>query len=334
METLSLDSKLLKVGVFYDGGYFAKVSHYYRYYDERRARISFKGLHEFIREKVKEFEKVPDRNFVQIVDAHYFRGRFSAHDAATRGEEQLFNDRLFDDALMYANIVTHYLPIVKSRYTTFEKGIDVWLALEAFELALLKKLSVVVLITGDGDYLPLIRKLNTIGTRVLLLWWDIDFPVSSNEKPIRTNASIINEATYELNMFEACKLTKERRSPLIDNIFIEPIEDDKEGGSIKTHSGDETAIVVSEMPRYGVIPTPETTKFTTNKLRGKVMFIDKERGIGNLIGIDNPEHEMIVFFRDRIIPTDFDEIEKYDIVEYEVGQNAKGILARKVRRID
>ncbi len=58
------------------------------------------------------------------------------------------------------------------------------------------------------------------------------------------------------------------------------------------------------------------------------MVIDKERGI------DNPEHEMIVFFRARATPADFDEIEKYNIVEYEIGQNAKGMLARKVRRID
>jgi uncharacterized LabA/DUF88 family protein len=344
MEISNLDNKLLKIGVFYDGGYFAKVSQYYRYYDERRARISFKGLHDFIREKVKDFEKAPDKNFVQIVDAHYFRGRFSAYDAAARGKEQLFNDRLFDDALMYANVVTHYLPMFKNRHTTSvtEKGVDVWFALEAFELAVLKRFSVVVLITGDGDHLPLIRKLNTIGARVLLLWWDIDFPATSNESAIRTNPSIINEATYDLNMFDVFKSTSKKQSPLIDNIFIETTEDDK---FIKQTTSFKETITVSEIPKTEITPKAEThtppkveTKTiqptATGKLKGKVMFIDKERGIGNIVGIDKPEHQMLVFFRDFNTPGDFDEIEKYDTVEYEIGHNAKGELARKVKCVD
>ena len=348
MDISNLDNKLLKIGVFYDGGYFAKVSQYYRYYDERKARISFKGLHDFIREKVKDFEKAPDKNFVQIVDAHYFRGRFSAYDAAAKGKEQLFNDRLFDDALMYANVVTHYLPMFKNKQTVSvtEKGVDVWFALEAFELAVLKRFSVVVLITGDGDHLPLIRKLNTIGARVLLLWWDIDFPTSSKEISIRTNPSIINEATYDLNMFDVFKSTTKKQSPLIDNIFIETTEDDK---FIKqTTSSKETITVPTISPKAEentkAIVTPkietqapsktETKTSQTAELTGKVMSIDKERGIGNIIGIDNPDHKMIVFFRDFNTPGDFDEIEKYDVVEYELGQNAKGDFAKKVKCVE
>ncbi len=188
-----------------------------------------------------------------------------------------FSINAFFDALMYANIVTHYLPICKIRNTAFKKGINVWFALEAFELAVLKRFSVVVLITGDGDHLPLIRKLNTIGTRVLLLWWDIDFPASSNESPIRTSNSIINEATCELNMFDICRSTSKKQSPLIDNIFIEPTGNDEEDESIKqTHSVNE-AKIVSETPEYGVTSTTETTKPATNKLRGSNGHRQRER---------------------------------------------------------
>lgn len=228
MESFSNnDNKLTKIGVFYDGGYFARVSQYYRYYDQRKARISLKGLHEYIREKVHELEKA-DKNYCQIVDAHYFRGRFSASSAAKR-PNQLLNDRIFDDVLMYGNIVTHYLPMFANKSSkkgeVTEKGIDVWFALEAFELAVLKRFNVIVLITGDGDHLPLIRKLNTLGTRVMLLYWDIEFPAGSNENPIRTNQTIINEATYEINMVNV--FGNRKQTPIVEGIFIESDAEDE-----------------------------------------------------------------------------------------------------------
>jgi hypothetical protein len=63
---------------------------------------------------------------------------------------------------------THYLPLGPEG----EKGVDVWLALEAYELAIYKRFDVSVLVVCDGAFLPLVRKLNTLGTRVMLLGWD------------------------------------------------------------------------------------------------------------------------------------------------------------------
>ncbi len=40
---------------------------------------------------------------------------------------------------------------------------------EAFELAIYKQFNVLALIACDGDYVPLVRKLNTLGTRVMVL---------------------------------------------------------------------------------------------------------------------------------------------------------------------
>ena len=54
-----------------------------------------------------------------------------------------------------------------------EKGIDVWLALEALEQSYYKHYDFVVLLAGDGDYLPLLRKLNAFGIRVMLLFWEL-----------------------------------------------------------------------------------------------------------------------------------------------------------------
>jgi uncharacterized LabA/DUF88 family protein len=153
---VTAESKLTRIGVFYDGNYFSHISNYYHYHHERKARISVSGLHEFIRYQVANSE-ASDAKYCQIVDAHYFRGRPRAQDAEQRGV--LLRERIFDDVLVREGIVTHYLPIGP----TGEKGVDVWLALEAYELAIYKRFDVSVLIACDGDFLPLVRKTEYVG---------------------------------------------------------------------------------------------------------------------------------------------------------------------------
>lgn len=75
-----MNSPLIRIGVFYDGNYFLKISDYYYFQHDRKARISLEGLHEFIRHQVAEEEDV-DVRLSQIIDAHFFRGRLSATEA-------------------------------------------------------------------------------------------------------------------------------------------------------------------------------------------------------------------------------------------------------------
>jgi uncharacterized LabA/DUF88 family protein/cold shock CspA family protein len=309
------DDKLTKIGVFYDGGYFSRVTQYYRYYD-RKARISIKGLHEFIRAKVVEMEKVEHKNYCQIVDAHYFRGRFSAYDAAKR-ENQLLYDRIFDDILMYAGVVTHYLPMYADRSKKAEKsekGIDVWFALEAFELALYKRFDVIVLITGDGDYLHLVKKLNTLGTRVMLLYWDLEFPIETIP-PVRTNVALINEVTYEINMYEVMRSKK--ISQIVEGMFI-PIDEEEELS--KKIRIDQSATV-----RIG-----ETTTSNGDVMLGEIIHIDHERGLGN-IRSDDGRYPGIIFFRRT--SEMFDNLLRGERVSFQTGRNEKGDIATKVRSL-
>ena len=84
-----MNSPLIRVGVFYDGNYFLKISDYYYFQHERKARISLEGLHEYIRHQVAEEEDV-DVRLARITDAHFFRGRLSATEA--RDKDRLFHD--------------------------------------------------------------------------------------------------------------------------------------------------------------------------------------------------------------------------------------------------
>ena len=87
-----------KIGVFYDGNFLLHASNYYNYIHPQRRRLSINGLHDFISQRVAEEEGL-DPKRCRICEAHYFRGRLNASDAAQRGS-QLYHDRVFDDILI------------------------------------------------------------------------------------------------------------------------------------------------------------------------------------------------------------------------------------------
>ena len=212
----SSNKQLTRIGVFYDGGYFSYVSNYYRYDHERAQRISIHGLHEFIRDEVGRSEQT-NPHLCHIVEAHYFRGRFSAEEANER--DMLLGERQFEDALMKAGVTTHFLPVTaRGDEEPREKGVDVWLALEAFELSINKGFDVVALITGDGDYVPLVRKLNALGIRVLVTAWDFDMP--DGRPGTRTSQALIDEVTYPL-MMDTIINDRGRRNA-IEKLFVTP----------------------------------------------------------------------------------------------------------------
>jgi uncharacterized LabA/DUF88 family protein/cold shock CspA family protein len=182
---------LTRIGIFHDGNFFSVVSNYYTFHHQRKARISISGLHEFVRKRVAHEEHV-DARLCQVVDVHYFRGRFSAEETNDAGK--LLAERTFDDVLVREGVTTHYLPM---GYSGTEKGIDVWFALEAYELAIYKRFDVCVLVACDSDYVPLARKLNTLGTRVMVLGWDFEYADENGRSRVtKTSAALLNEVTY------------------------------------------------------------------------------------------------------------------------------------------
>ncbi len=280
--------KIIRIGIFYDGGYFDKVSGYYKRYHPVQTRLDINKIQAFIRRCVA-YEEGEKEEYCRVVDAHYFRGRYSAYDTYLKGEQlnknKLLNERLFEDVLMKAKVTTHYLPVIsvhdergaKKR----EKGIDVWLALEAFELTVNKKFDVVALITGDGDYLPLISKLHTLGARVMLLYWDLTFNDETGRKrAIRTNQHLIDEATYAVDMVKALNTRKSDDAP---DIFLE-----------RSRSA---ALSVDPEPlpqKTEALPRPIVNKDRENVFFEGVVVNIKETGYGK-IRADHSEIGVVTF---------------------------------------
>jgi cold shock CspA family protein/uncharacterized LabA/DUF88 family protein len=242
--------RLVKIAIFYDGNFFYHVSNFYKYVHQLRKRISIPGLHEFIRHHVARLE-MTDPQYCQIVDAHFFRGRLSAREADAR--QKLFVERAFDDILMAEGVVTHYLPI---RHNT-EKGIDVWLALEAFELSLYKRFNALVLIAGDADFVPLARKLNSLGTRVMVLGWNIKFTDDlGQERETTTSVKLLDEVTYPVMMDEIIDEGVRTSDPLIRYLFVDarpPVESEVSSRRASTEASPPQQSIQSSVSGDGAV---------------------------------------------------------------------------------
>ncbi|MDR2893968.1 MAG: NYN domain-containing protein [Alistipes sp.] len=209
-------NNMTRIGVFYDGDYFFRVSDYYHYQHDRKSRISVAGLHRFIRTQIAKEERSDPRS-CQIVDAHYFRSRVSAADESTY-TETVYSDRMFDDVLAAEGVTTHNIP---ARASQNGKGIEAWLALEAFEQAYSKRLDVVVLVASDWSYVPLVKKLNTLGTRVMVIGWDFEHTEGGGEKTIgQTLPELFESAIYSVALHEIIDNRAFRNDPVINGLLM------------------------------------------------------------------------------------------------------------------
>lgn len=158
----------IKIGIFYDANYFLIVSNYFKFSHRLHRRIAVEGLHRWLRQKIAARLGISPDDCL-IAAAHYFRGRIPV--SLQNDPVKIVNERSFDDGLIAVGISTHYLPCT----TDGEKGVDVALALEAFEMAASGRADIIVLIATDGDYVPLVRKLHSLGVRVFLVYWEFQF---------------------------------------------------------------------------------------------------------------------------------------------------------------
>ncbi|HBI80605.1 MAG TPA: cold-shock protein [Bacteroidales bacterium] len=293
---------LVRIGVFYDGNYFLHVSNYYNYFHSRKKRLNIAGLHEFIRDTVAREEGV-DTNFCQLIEAHFFRGRISAQEASQRGN-QLYNDRVFDDILMSEGVITHYLPIRPRGGRREDKGIDVWLALEAFEQTLYKRFNVLVLITSDGDYVPLIRKINSLGTKVMVLAWDFDYTDDQGrEITTRTSQELLREVSYPLPMHELINDGLKRKDKVVENLFA--LQDYSQPRQVAKE------IIIDEEVK-----------------RARILSVNNGYGF-----IQFPPNNLFFHYQD-VEEGEFEDLIEGDMVEFVIGTNDKGQeIARKVHKV-
>jgi uncharacterized LabA/DUF88 family protein len=234
----------LRIGVYYDGHYFYKVSNSYKFDDPRQARISIAGLHNFICNEVStRLEIEGDR--CTLAELHYFRGR----SMKSNNEKAIVGERFFEDALTKEGVNLHYLPLVRGVNNELkEKGIDVSLALDAYKKAIAKAFDVMVLIAGDGDYLPLVRELQAMSApiNVMLLSWDYE---CVNGDVTMTSQDLLEEVKCPIQMARVIDDRLNLKNPFIAGLF-EPRQFD----AAPPQAADPQ--VPAHTPPFGAFPSP------------------------------------------------------------------------------
>lgn len=289
-----MTNNLIRIGVFYDGNYFSHASNYYNYEHSRKARLSVSGIHNYIRHYIAQEEGV-EKSYCKITDSHYFRGRLNSYDA--HQSNRLLSERIFEDILMNEGIVTHYLPLRYIDGKRGEKGIDVYLALEAFDLAIHKSFDVIVLIACDGDYVPLVKKLNSLGVKVAVLAWDFEYVDSRTGKSRETVTSIdlLNESVYPMLIHEVIDSKVKKNELIVDNLFVK--QGKRSIVSLQSENTKvETSKILSLKNGYGFISKPPNNlyfhwtdvdiDFNDLNIGDTVKFISKQNEKGQEIAVN------------------------------------------------
>lgn len=188
------------IGIFIDGGYYAKINEGLQ--KQLSMRLDIKSLFQYIREKISGAYDISTAD-IQITEAHYFRGRYRAGDANEK--HLLYSERAFEDTLIENDVVFHYKHLreleKRDGITVVEKGIDVWYALATYELSTIRNFDFVILVTGDADHEMLARKLNALKTKAVLLTWNVG-PQASTSRLLK------EEVGWHLELRDECAADK------------------------------------------------------------------------------------------------------------------------------
>jgi len=174
--------------MFYDGSFFTYAQHYF-YHEKNVGWLRFPEFHHFIEKYIGLKEQ--DYASYKVVYASWHQGLFTikgATDDQLRRERNLYHD------LMHAGIEPKYLPMAGS---LGEKGTDVALAVDALQMGLDKKIDIAVLVTGDGDFVPLVRALNKQGVRVLAAYFEFK---SKNGGKSFINERLLSAVNYAVDI--------------------------------------------------------------------------------------------------------------------------------------
>ncbi len=119
---MSPPSNICRIGVFYDGSFFAYAQHFF-YHERQLGWLRFAPFHSFLESFVSQKEQ--GYASYKVVYASWHQGLFTTRKATP---EQLAFDRNLYHDLMHAGIEPKYLPMSERHG---EKGTDVALAVDA-----------------------------------------------------------------------------------------------------------------------------------------------------------------------------------------------------------
>lgn len=203
-----MPTTITSIGLSIDGGYYCKIND--GLYKEGY-RLNLKNLQRYICECIAHrFDLDPSQCL--ITESHFFRGRFRTPDAKKKNN-QIERERAFEDTLIENDVVFHYKHVTEMENGSIkEKGIDVWFALDTYELAMYRDFDFVVLITGDADHEMLARKIKALKKHVVLVTWNM------SEEHDSTSPALKEEVTIHIDLKKIASQEKALFDVICDRI--------------------------------------------------------------------------------------------------------------------
>jgi len=176
----------LRIGVFYDGTFFNYAQNYF--WGQKYGWLDFQQFHKLLESYVET--KIQGHSDYKVVYSAWFQG---LHKANSAPEDKLRLDRKRQIDLMHAGIESKNLPMSESQG---EKGIDVYMAVETLQIGLDDKIDIAILVTGDGDFVPLVRTLMKNGVRVGIAFFEFE---EDGHKSF-VNERLVSAANFAINI--------------------------------------------------------------------------------------------------------------------------------------
>src|ERR1700752_4447064 len=179
-------NNFLRIGVFYDGTFFTRAQNYF--WGQKYGWLKFQECHKLLEHYIES--KQQGHSDYKVVYSAWFQG---SHKESLAPEDKLRLDRKRHHDLLHAGIEPKNLPMSE---TQGEKGIDVYMAVETLQIGLDDKIDMAVLVTGDGDFVPLVRALMKNGVRVLVAYFEYEDATNKSF----ANERLITAANHSINI--------------------------------------------------------------------------------------------------------------------------------------
>ncbi len=206
-------ARIARIAVFVDGNFFLHASTRFANSHPIRQRLDLGGLDDYL---VQEAAKALGASRYLVAERHFFRGKALGSPA---GGSSL------DDALLLLGYTVHTLPLHEDPERGYaEKGVDVALAVEAVAGALERRFEALVLVSGDGDFVPLVRKLRSYGVVTVLPTFDLP-PSLGGGRETRTARSLLREVYHTVDIgavAEAALRGEDARAAAVFGIRLGP----------------------------------------------------------------------------------------------------------------
>jgi uncharacterized LabA/DUF88 family protein len=157
---------LCSIAVFHDGSYVAHARGHF-HHQRKAGWLQLGPLHALIEAEARRSETTYQRHCVTY--AAWFQG---ISDVSKVDHDLLAKDRELQHDLVSVGIHPTFLPMANAK----EKGVDVALAISALEVAFTNRIDLIVLVTGDGDFVPLVWALKRRGVRVGVVGFEYRHP--------------------------------------------------------------------------------------------------------------------------------------------------------------